>query len=216
MGISIMTMRELILEVLSESVIRRINFRYRTIPVYSAGFESVAQGIRRGHIQVVRLLGSLGGVYLHDIDRIAIRQSSDKSMRAAAVHEATHALQDYHRTPLLSLDCEGAAYVAEAFYRVLKARETGDGSWTTFPRQRGLLGGLAALPDPHMQAVYRMAFDVAANIIDTAGGYQVDNHDAQRIEQELGQSRTYSQDIGQITSYNGIQKWRHSTQRRLQ
>jgi hypothetical protein len=210
-----MTMRELVLEVLSESVVRRINFRYRTIPGYSSGLASVARGIRRGHIRVGRLRGDRAGLYTVDYDLISIRRSSDKSMRATALHEATHALQDYHRTPLLALEAEGAAYVAEGFYRVLKARESGDGSWTNPPPpRRTRLAGLVAPPDPHIQTVHRIAVEVATTILDTAGGYQVDDHNAQRIEDELGRSRVYSQDIGVIEWFNGIRTRRHSTQRR--
>lgn len=201
-----MSMRQLALEVLRESEIRRINFRYRSCPVYSSGFADIARLIECGRITVGRLRGD-GGVYYEQADEMFIAQGRDKAVRRTIVHEATHALQDRHSDPMTSLASEGAAYVAGGFYSVLKERATGDQDWTAPPEPRQPGNGLANLarpPDPHIVETYQISYTIARRIIDESGGYQVSGEEADAIEAELAQTRTYAADVGRTTVFNGI------------
>ena len=201
-----MTMRQLALEVLGEAEIRRINFRYRSCPVYSSGYADIARMIEKGRITVGRLRGS-GGIYYEEDDSMFIARGRDKSVRRTIVHEATHALQDRHGDPMPSLASEGAAYVAGGFYSVLKERATGDGDWTAPPEPRQPGNGLANLarsPDPHLVETYQISYRIARRIIDESAGYLVSDAEADLIEAELSQTREYASDVGRTTVFNGI------------
>jgi hypothetical protein len=112
--------------------VRAINFRLGPVTVRGGDYEHVARGIETGRILVVvnaRQLAKAkaGARYNHLVNAIVtpfawLKRAFTEEMYV--VHECTHALVDWHRMGITTLDSESAAFVAGMWYAAAWPAET--------------------------------------------------------------------------------------------
>jgi len=115
-----------IIRILESPEVRRINFQCGPVRIYGQGYRRVADAIRsRRLVCVHNTLAQQAGVALYQhavgpnrVNRLQIPDPAFPNIhhKAMLVHEATHAIEDYHRRALNELDAEAAAYLAQMMY----------------------------------------------------------------------------------------------------
>ena len=117
--------------VLESSILTKINFKFGTYRINGNEYGIVARAIRSGDIGCVydASFGDMQMKYHTEwsasngvVDRKNTIYSGNRNFptinhKAVVVHEATHALQDYHkRKRILAIQDEGASYLAQFLY----------------------------------------------------------------------------------------------------
>ena len=204
-----MSLHEDTIALLRSREVQRINFRFDSIRVYGSGFDAVARAIEHGRIQIAGMVSRVPGAllcqYAHSVgpnrvNRLLIDTALDFNAAFEAqlvVHEATHALMDYHATPLGLLDSEATAYVAGAFYCVVKNVSLDD-------VMRSFNSLRPADRDREMETVYMLAYGIAREIATTRGGYAVAAANVASLKQTIAQTRGYRRRATETVDYDGL------------
>ena len=117
--------------------LNKLDFTLARVRVDPTGYREIGHKIRQGAIEVREVAPRPGSatraVYTPAMNRLSVPAGLDLvtpgsaqiAAQATIVHEATHALLDYHRfTTSVALD-EAAAYVAEQIYAMARHRRQG-------------------------------------------------------------------------------------------
>lgn len=107
---------------------------------------------------------SVGRTQVMDLPFATMRTVQE---RAVAVHEATHALQDYCGNPMLQADSECAGYIAHQMYVHLEVGR--------FPYESRIIGA-------SLFALFERCYQVAYRILTTPGGYAVTEREQAEIK----------------------------------
>jgi hypothetical protein len=204
-----MSLQDDIVGLLRSREAQRINFRFDSVRVYGSGYDAVARAIENGRIMIAGMVSRVPGVLLcqyshsvgpNHVNRLLIDTGLDFNAAFEAqlvIHEATHALMDYHATPLSLLDSEATAYIAGAFYCVVK-NVTFDDVIRSFnslsPRDR----------DQEMVDVYTLAYGIAQGIATTRGGYTVAARNVADLKQLIAHTRGYRRRATETVAYDGL------------
>ena len=186
-----------VIAILEDPVVRRINFRLpRTqgspeVPVYGNGYRVIARGIHNRNIKVSHniLLEQFGaGNYDEKYDwlRLPFTTAITFAEKALVIHEATHALLDYHRQPLRKSISEAAAYIAQAMYLKLK------NAWHELQ-----------FTNRPSDFILASAYQIALRILTTPGAYNVTSEELQKLIEDIRQTPIY-QSGSPETHYDGI------------
>jgi len=114
-----MSIRTDIIDVLRSPNCRRINFTLGTVRVSGAEYATIAQCVVNGHIQVVQssVIASTMAAYYRKYNYFAVGSSPSRNL---IVHEATHALNDWHKRTITDVDDEACAYVAQMVFTLIE------------------------------------------------------------------------------------------------
>ena len=206
-----MTLGENVAELLCSAHVSRINLRCGPTRVWGAGYRHIAASIQRrpasgavGHQHRVQVesnahVATLGcGNYNENlgpnsVNKMMLPFSMMRSVqdRGVAVHEATHALQDWNGRPMSQADSECAAYIAHMMYGFLA---TGG----EFPLE--VDGQL----DMQALAVFQESWTVARRLATERGAYIVTDREQRSIEAALRAFRPYRGADRVRVVYDGI------------
>ncbi len=187
-----------VITILEEPVVRKINFRLpRTqgspeVPVYGNGYRIIARGIRNRNISIdYNIRAERAGAGIYDSQKQWIKlpttnPSQSIPHKALVIHEATHALLDYHRIPLRKSISEAAAYIAQAMYLKLK----------------NAFDQLQFGNDPHFMDIMALAYQISDRILTTPGTYYVTSEELQTLREAIRQAPIYREDL--VVPYDGI------------
>jgi hypothetical protein len=196
-------------ELLTSLEVQRINFRSGSVRVYGSGFGTVASAVENGRIMIAgmesRVEGGLLCEYQHSVgpngvNRLLVDVALNFNAAFEAqlvIHEATHALMDYHARSLDLLDSEAAGYIAGLFYCVVKNVSFDDviRSFNSLsPRDR----------DEEMVGVYTLAYGIAQSIFSTRGGYSVAARNVDDLKQTIARTRLYRRRTTETVVYDGL------------
>ncbi len=138
--------KQLVLAVLKDSSVQKINFTLGKVNVDASDYARVAEAIRSGKITVlyeasltqgskiqahyVRKLALSTGLEMYDVILVGFtdlgKTTADEFVRQKLiVHECTHAMFDMLKTSMIELENEAAAYVAGAMFGLAKLATMG-------------------------------------------------------------------------------------------
>jgi hypothetical protein len=154
---------------------------------------------------VSRVSGALLCEYCHSVganrvNRLLVDEALDFNAPVEAqlvIHEATHAVMDYQRTRLNLLESEATAYIAGAFYCVLKGVSQDDVA-------RSFNGLSPSVRDEEMIMVYSIAYGLAHSIARTRGGYAVARNNVDMLKQTIARTQLYRRRTSETVGYDGI------------
>jgi len=204
-----MSLQDDVVTLLRSREAQRINFRFGPVPVYGAGYATIASAIGNGRIMLAGMESRIQGALLceyresegeNHVNRLLVDVDLDFSAPFEAqlvIHEATHALMDYQATPLNLLDSEAAAYIAGTFYCFLKGVSFAD-------VMRSFNGLSPSQRDDEMITVYSLAYGIAQSIATTRGGYAVAPANVDGLKQTIGRTRLYRRRASETVAYDGI------------
>lgn len=123
-----MSARDSIIATLEEPNNRYINFTCGRARVYGAAYPTIARAIRNNHIHLIEndtiLFEAMS--YNHYSNRFFLNPNEDftsMTVRSVVIHEATHAIADFHRQVLSKGESEGAGYIAQMMYCLVNHAE---------------------------------------------------------------------------------------------
>ncbi len=188
----------MVIAVLGEQRVQRINFRFGPVRISGHDYSTIARGIRHTRLSCEvngdnRLMGA--GSYVHgtsatsrDVIRLPFMEAHTPAEKALIVHEATHAIEDYHRATLHFLDSEGAAFLAQTMYGYLATN-----------------GGCPFdVPDSNAMDIFLTAHGIARRILTTPGGYEVFTRERESLRNAIARVQGYHDRRNQRVHYNGI------------
>lgn len=115
---------QVVLEVLRHPAGRSMSFLYGRLEVDGPALERIASGVASGRIGARHAPGDLnkgaGAKWSIQNDELVFRQQMPGG--GVVIHEAVHGLQDEIRYPQSVTEAEAIANVAEAYYRLLRAK----------------------------------------------------------------------------------------------
>ncbi len=110
-----MGLRSDIMTLLSSAVPARTDFTLFSHRIHGRDYGQIANSIRNGHIQIVQsaTCPSTLAAYNRTRNCFVVGTSPSENL---IIHEATHAINDWHGRALRGSDDEGLAYVAQMVY----------------------------------------------------------------------------------------------------
>lgn len=204
------SLSEQVAGVLEDDVAQRIRFRCGRTQVYGRGYLAVARALRRPVGSQHRIqcefntnLEAVGcgnydesvGPNRVNVMKLPFRNIEDVRHKAVAVHEATHALQDYHRLPMALLDAECAAYVAQMLY--VKITDP-----AVFPYANDALGTAALSPNALM--LFSTAYQIASRLHAESGSRDVAPREIEALKDDLLRIRFYRVNGTNRVRFDGI------------
>lgn len=110
-----MSIRTDIIELLESPAVTHTHFRLFGFEINGRDYRRIATAIRNGHIQVIRSsqMPSTVAAYQRRLNCFTVGSNPSDSL---LVHEATHAINDWHGRSIRSTLDEGLAYVAQMVY----------------------------------------------------------------------------------------------------
>lgn len=172
-----------------------INFRCCGVRVYNQGYTALGRALRNRHIQVIynTRVGN-NGVYSSATNamRVGFERLVHLHDKALVVHEMTHALQDYHRRRLRTLDAECAAYVAQAIF--LERADPG----------QGIVSGELLSQSEELAILGTMAQSVARQLIGPPSRYQVPNREEELMRGYVSATPIYRRRADNTIEFNGL------------
>jgi hypothetical protein len=194
-----------IVQVLRSSAATQVSFNINQVKV--GGYETIARVIDEGRILVILApsLGSLSAYRYSGNIWGCGRPISSLGQKALAIHEATHALNDWHRRSLPAREDEAIAYIAQMLYSCV----AGPTKLTKLMQQRINNAVLQCAGHSNRQfcepAVIGLAFDIASTILN---GKAVDMKLFRRLTQLIRLDPIYATDPlishNHIRLYDGI------------
>lgn len=186
--------------------IARMNFHCGPTRVYPHGYDVIAHDLLTGRLRVMEapVRGETRTTAYYSYHRSddwaantfylpATLNASRLSHRALIVHEATHALQDYHRVPLRVDDAECAAYLAQTLYFRLEGQ-----SFAAYSREaRGHA-------DANADALLMMLEAVALRLDTVRGTYEVPARDYETIRGCIQRHPMYMDHFAHRSEFNGF------------
>lgn len=183
------------------SVAQRINFRFRGVRVYGAGYAQIAEKIDAGDIKIrlsesqsmASMLQRHGGsVYNHVentlyVPDVAFLELNDSFDKALVIHEMTHALADLQGNHMTKLKSESVAYIAQAFALMVGGMHRNH---------------LARAVSPFRE-VLEAAWPIAESVYRTRGGYGIDENSASdALETAIQNIGVYANAVNETVDYN--------------
>ncbi|HEX5719592.1 MAG TPA: hypothetical protein VF179_25755 [Thermoanaerobaculia bacterium] len=108
-----------IIQILRSPAAQRVSFKLGIIKVDGAGLQTVARLVEQGRILVTHEpVLDWSSSYHHEMNAWGVgkRTISTMSQEALVVHEAVHALNDWHHLQVNARDDEAAGYIAQMIY----------------------------------------------------------------------------------------------------
>jgi hypothetical protein len=204
-----MSLKDDVVNLLRSREAQSINFRFGTISIYGSGYGTIASAIETRHIMLENMVSRVSGAllceYCHSVgvncvNRLLVDEALDFNAPVEAqlvIHEATHAVMDYQRTRLNLLESEATAYIAGAFYCVLKGVSQDDVA-------RSFNGLSPSVRDEEMIMVYSIAYGLAHSIARTRGGYAVARNNVDMLKQTIARTQLYRRRTSETVGYDGI------------
>jgi hypothetical protein len=203
-----MTLEADVVRVLNDPALLAINFRAGATRVYGSGYRRIATAIEHGHIHVEPDDGPRGRAHYAytdegrwQADHLYLPPHYDfvsPTSLALIVHEATHALQDYHRVAMGVIESECAAYVAQAFYFLVHGTTWADAAQSG----RAALGMPAENPD--VDPIIAAAHRAASRIKSTASAYEVEPSEMDDLSAAIARNSIYAHRELHTAGFNGF------------